>query len=63
MGTAIRRPGEVMSFSKIALLFAALLTAFAVACGSESKSADEPIDGPDTTGIFVLRESESLTLD
>lgn len=52
-----------MSFSKIALLFAALLTAFAVACGSESKSADEPIDGPDTTGIFVLRESESLTLD
>ena len=52
-----------MSFSKIALLFVALLTAFAVACGSESKSAYEPIGGPDTTGIFVLRESESFTLD
>jgi hypothetical protein len=52
-----------MSFSRIALIFAALLSTFAMACGSESKSADEPIGGPDTMGILLLRADENFTLD
>jgi hypothetical protein len=52
-----------MLFSKIAVMLAVLLSALAVACGSDSKPDAAPTDVPDTIGSIVVRTGENFTVD